>query len=785
MLRGRYHNELTKFRYDVTLRIGAGSSPRPAVPWLDWQKENLTLESVRRLLVERGPEIQGIAGVPNARVLADLQIMKLLESDERPAKVGDLREALRESEPEGVDPEDLWALGDELPYAVDITWSDSAADGRYDVVFRRKTAGAHDEAVSLFREEHIRVKPWRDYANDPTRKIDARRLTTVLRNSLKEKLPEYMMPSHFVVLETLPLTPSGKVDRRALPAPDEVRPELEENYVAPQTPTEEALAGIWAAVLHIERVGVYDNFFELGGHSLLGTQVISRMRDRFGVELSLRTLFEEPTIAAMAKKIESARPTEESLQAPPLERVPRDGELPLSFAQQRLWFVDQLEHGSVAYNVPDAIRLTGRLNIAALEETLAALVARHESLRTTFATGTGGQPMQVIAPALSVPLPVTDLGSLPPLKRESEAERLVKEEAQRPFDLARGPLVRAHLLRLGPEDHILLLTLHHIISDGWSAGVLFREIGVLYEAFAEGRPSPLGELPIQYADYAAWQREWLQGEVLERQLAYWRKQLAGAPAVLKLPTDRPRPAEQSYRGSYQQQKMPKRVAEELKALSQREGATLFMSLVAAFQTLLYRYTDQADMIVGTDVAGRNRAEIEELIGFFLNHLVLRTDMSGDPTFRELLKRVKEVSLAAYEHQDVPFEKLVEALRPERSLSHTPIFQALFVLQNAPIEPLKLSGLTLAPLEFDSGVSKFDLALFMEEKEEEFVGIWVYKTDLFDHATITRMLGHFEILLGSILAEPDARLSALEINTETERKQRTVEKTERQESHLKS
>ncbi|MBA3439856.1 MAG: amino acid adenylation domain-containing protein, partial [Pyrinomonadaceae bacterium] len=604
-----------------------------------------------------------------------------------------------------------------------------------------------------------------------------------LRAHLGQQLPSYMVPQAFVILDEFPLTPNGKMDRRALPAPDQARPGAEGSVVVPRNDVEEKLAAVWAEVLGIEQTSIHDNFFELGGHSLLGTQVVSRVRDRFGVELPLRALFEAPTVAGMAERIEAARRRDDGLQAPPLKPVPRDGELPLSFAQQRLWFLDQLEDGTAAYNVPDAIRLTGRLDRGALNRTLDALVARHESLRTTFASGTRGQGVQVISSRMSVDLPVVDLGDLPPVEREAEAERLIKEEVQRPFDLGRGPLVRARLVRLTADEHILLLVMHHIVSDGWSAGVLFRELGALYGAYVQGQESPLGELAIQYADYAVWQRAWLQGEALERQLAYWRKHLAGAPPVTELPTDRPRPEVQSYRGAYERQKLPKKMTEELKTLSQQESVTPFMTLVATFQTFLYRYTNQTDIIVGTDVANRNRAEVEDLIGFFLNHLVLRTDMSGDPTFKELLSRVKEVALGAYEHQEVPFDKLVEALRPERSLSYTPLFQVLFVLQNAPVAPLKLPGLTLASIEFDNEMSKYDLALFMEETEEGFIGTWVYKTDLFERATVTRMMNHFEILLGSVLAQPDARLNALEIYTETERKQRTVEKVERQASQL--
>jgi len=457
---------------------------------------------------------------------------------------------------------------------------------------------------------------------------------------------------------------------------------------------------------------------------------------------------------------------------------------PASFAQQRLWFLEQLEPGSPLYNHLSAIRLNGALSIEALQRILNEIVDRHETLQTTFAT-VNEEPVQIITPALSAPLWVIDLSELPETEREAEARRLVREEAQRPFDLAQGPLLRASVLRLGGEEHILILAMHHIVSDGWSASVLFREIAVLYEAFSTGKPSPLPELPIQYADYAIWQREWLQGEVLEEHLSYWRGQLTGAPPVLELPTDRSRPAAQSFRGACQSIALSQSLTQALKSLSLREGVTPFMTLLAAFQTLLWRYTGQEDIVVGTDVAGRTQAETEGLIGLFVNHLVLRTDLSGDPSFRELLRRVKEVTLGAYEHQDIPFEKLVEARKPKRSLSHTPLFQVLFTFLNAPLQLPQPPGLTLLPLKINSTMAKYDLTLFMDETEQSLTGTIEYNADLFDAPTIIQMASHFETLLKSIVARPDARLNELcEMLVEDEKKQRIVEKKEREESNLR-
>jgi amino acid adenylation domain-containing protein len=465
---------------------------------------------------------------------------------------------------------------------------------------------------------------------------------------------------------------------------------------------------------------------------------------------------------------------------------------PASFAQERLWFLDQLEPGNPAYNMPAAVRLCGRLDVAALCRSLNEIVRRHETLRTTFAA-TDGRPVQVIAPVVTSPLAVVDLRSCPEMRRKTEMWRLIAAEARRPFDLARGPLFRATLLRLDGacpvraarrvseqgqrEQHVLLLNVSHIVSDGWSQGVLLRELAALYEAFSNARPLPLPELPLQYADFARWQREWLQGEVLDAQLSYWKRQLGDAPAVLELPTDRPRPAAQTFHGVRQTRVWPMSSSQALKALSQREGVTLFMTLLAAFQVLLYRYTGQTDLVVGSPVAGRNRAELEGLIGFFVNTLVLRTDLSGDPTFRELLRRVRETVMGAFAHQDLPFEKLVDGLQLERDLSRNPLCQVMFALQNAPLPALELPELTLTPLETDSGAARFDLTLSVWDTPQSLREVWEYNTDLFDARTIERMQGHFQTLLECIVANEKAseqRLSDLSALTGTERQQLLVE-----------
>jgi amino acid adenylation domain-containing protein len=613
-----------------------------------------------------------------------------------------------------------------------------------------------------------------------------------LRRFLQQRLPDYMVPSVFVVLEALPLSPNGKVDRRGLPAPGDARPELEQAFVPPGDAIEEVVAGIWATVLGVDRVGMHDNFFALGGHSLLATQVVSRILATLEVRLPLRTIFEAATVADLAALVTSARGSQTFLPAPAeraelelrllrraesgapgIARRAGSGPAPLSFAQQRLWFLEQLYPGTPLHNISRAIRLSGALDAEALQRTLDAIAARHEALRTTIVT-TNGTPMQVVTAASRVPIVVTDLRDVAEPEREARARRLILEETRRPFDLGRGPLFRGMLLRLGAEEHLLLLAMHHIVSDGWSMGVLSRELTAFYEAFTTGAPTGLPDLPIQYADYAVWQRERLQGERLERELAYWREQLQGAPPVIALPTDRPRPPVQSSRGAKQSILLPPGVSRRLRALSQCEGVTLFTTVLAAFQTLLARYTGQDDIVVGSPIAGRTRTETEGLIGFFVNTLALRTDLSGNPTFRELLRRVREVTLGAYAHPDIPFEQLVEELQPERDMSRTPIFQVALAMQNLPRHELELRGLTLRSEPTDSGTAKFDLTLFITEQGAGLRAAMEYCTDLFDAGTVARLLGHFRALLDGIAGDPDRRLSELPLLTEPERHQVLVE-----------
>jgi amino acid adenylation domain-containing protein/non-ribosomal peptide synthase protein (TIGR01720 family) len=598
-------------------------------------------------------------------------------------------------------------------------------------------------------------------------------LVSELRAFLAARLPNYMLPAAFVLLAALPLTRNGKVDRKALPPPDRAQPGQGGMFDTPRTPLEELLSQIWTEVLHLEQLGIHDNFFALGGHSLIATQIISRVRETFQIELPLRALFEAPTVAGLAEHIAAARRHTPEVYVPPLVAVPREQALPLSFAQQRLWFIDQLQPNSPAYNIPAAVRLTGQLDLAALQRSLNDIVRRHEALRTTF-VAVAGQPEQVIAPAQTVALTVLDLGALHAYERETAVYQLTMAEARRAFDLARGPLLRTTLLRVGTHEHVIVLILHHIIADGWSIGVFIRELGALYTGHAVGQPAALPALPIQYADYTIWQRQWLQGTTLDIQLAYWKEQLGGDLPVLDLPTDYPRPPIQAFRGGSQSFVLPPSLAAALRARGRQEDVTLFMLLLAVFQILLARYSGQAEIVVGTPIANRIRVETEGLIGFFANTLVLRTNLAGNVRCSSIFQRVREVCLAAYAHQDLPFEQLVEELQPVRDLSRNPLFQVMFVLQNTPIDTLDLPGLTMQPVPAENGTAKFDWWLSITDGTSGLFGVVEYNTDLFDAVTITRMLGHFQALLQQIAADPAQPVWGLLLASDAERQQLLVE-----------
>ncbi|HXO30002.1 MAG TPA: condensation domain-containing protein, partial [Thermoanaerobaculia bacterium] len=608
-----------------------------------------------------------------------------------------------------------------------------------------------------------------------------------LRGHLERQLPAYMVPALFVVLPELPHTPSGKVDRRALPPPDAADVVPGAAYVAPAGPAEELLAQLWSELLGVPRVGRDDDFFSLGGHSLLATQLVSRLREVFGVELPVRGVFETPILSALAARLRDLPPA--AAGAAPQRRLLPAGEAPLSFGQERLWFLAQLEPESSAYHIGVAVRLRGRLDVAALAAALAEIVRRHEPLRTVFGLA-AGRPVQWILPATTPPaapaLPHLTLAKVAPGRGERVVAEIAGGWTERPFDLATGPLFRPLLVELGAEEHQLLLAVHHIAADGWSMGVMLRELAALYPVLARSAaaasPVPAGAvlppLPVSYSSFASWQREWLRGEVLEEQLGYWQRQLAGL-ATLELPADRqpgtgagvggatptPAPRQAGRRPA----DLPPALAAAIAALARREAVTPFMVLLAGLQALLARYTGQTDVAVGSPIANRNRTEIEPLVGFFVNTLVMRTDLSGDPTGRELLGRVREVALSAYAHQDLPFELLVERLSPERDLAGTPLFQVMLVVQNTPWSAVAMPDLELAPAAVPGRTAKFDLTLALVP-EPAWRGDLEYRRELFDGATIERLLDHLKMLLAELAAAPELRLSALPGLAEPERAQ---------------
>lgn len=682
-------SELTKFRYDVVLRVGGGEAAA--------KKEYRLSPAVAAALAE------------------DLSVRDWLEAASGPGTVGEMRGRLP-SKPrsEGMP---LQAAGD----------------------------------LSL---------PWACYANNPLHAKLAQALIPVLRQHLKSQLPDYMLPSDFVLLDRLPLTVNGKVDRHALPPPVANPSVAAAEYVAPRSPEEEILAEIWSDLLGLARAGVTDNFFALGGHSLLAAQVVSRIRHTLGVEVPLALLFEAPTIAELAAKLAALR-SPETEQVPPLERVGRERHLPLSFSQERLWFLEKLEPGRTTYHVPVLLRLTGRLEPRALERALGELVRRHEVLRTRIVEE-DGRPFQIAGPVSPFRLFEAEC------ERDADAHAIAQREASRLFDLTEGELLRATLIRLSAEEHLLSLVTHHIASDAWSAGVAIRELTAVYAAFLRGDASPLPELPLQYSDYAAWQRQWLEGEPLARRLAWWRSSLKDAP-VLELPADYPRPAVATGSGQRLRFALSREVTEQAHALARATGSTLFMTLLAAFYGWLQRESGQDDLVVGTPVANRQHQAIEPLIGFFVNTLALRITVDNEASFGDLLDRTRRLCLDAYANQDVPFEAVVEAVSPRRDASRTPLFQVALVLLNAPRTDLALEGLRVVEEPLDTGISKFDLTLLVQETENVLNGEWECSTDLFTAETARRFAGHFEHFLAEAVASPEIPLHRLAILNLAERR----------------
>jgi acyl carrier protein len=587
-------------------------------------------------------------------------------------------------------------------------------------------------------------------------------MTTVeLKKYARERLPEYMVPEAILILEEMPITANGKIDRKKLSMLKGATRQLEQEYLGPRTPVEEIVVGIFEEVLKMDRVGRNDNFFEIGGHSLLATRVISRVRNRFGVEIGVRSLFDEATAARLARRIEEAMRAGDMQKAPPLVRVSRKERLPLSFAQQRLWFIDQWDPGSPVYNIPGAIRLEGRLDLQALERVMNEIFRRHDVLRTKIKIEEG-EPVQVVEQWEHQSLAIEDLTNLSPEVKEEESKRITRENAETRFDLSNGPLIRVKVLKLEEEQHVALFTMHHIVSDGWSMGILANEVGALYQAYSTGGESPFDELPIQYADFAVWQRQWLKGDVLEEQINYWKKQLDSAPE-LELPTSNGRQTSEMPKSASHAHIIPADVAKAVKSFREQKEATLFMVLLTAFTIAIHRFTGQRDLVIGTDIANRNRAEIESLIGFFVNELLLRIKLDGDPTFDELFTQVRETALNAYLYQDAPFDKLVEILKPERRNSHTPLIRAKLVVQNTAIKALALPALTIGGVgdigKVEGGL-KCDFLLTCFEQKQEIVAHVTYNEAIVQRSTTVALLRNIEKILKIALEDPTLRLNAL-------------------------
>ncbi|WP_327072450.1 amino acid adenylation domain-containing protein [Kitasatospora purpeofusca] len=764
-------NELTRFRYDVVLTTGpAASAPAqaPSEPLepepepLDWAAEGLTVAALRERLATRRPARLAVSGVPNARLreLADT-LGRLGDGPEPPAE-----------RPEAVDPEELWALGEALGYRIELDWSEHGPDGALTLLARRpNTEGGPASLVPPPAAE----PDWGSLVSGTRRRL-ARRLVPALRSALAERLPGYMVPTAFVLLDALPLTPNGKTDRKALPAPDGDRRDLDAVYVAPRDEREEALCALFAKVLGVPAVGVHDSFFDLGGHSLLATRLVSQIRAALGAEVQVRALFETPTVAGLAARLAAEDPDRApGAPRPALAPEARPAELPLSFAQRRLWFLDRLEGPSATYNIPMAVRLTGPLDTDALRAALADVVERHEALRTVF-PDTGGVPRQhVLDPAAARPvLTVTEQ------PEATAAAAAVRTAARHTFDLARRIPLHAELLVHGPERHTLVLVVHHIAADGWSVALLGRDLATAYTARLGGRPPQWAPLPVQYADYTLWQHRLLGGQddpdsLRTEQLAYWRQALAGLPERIALPADRPHPASVTHRGGTVALQWDAQLHTAVTTLARRHDASEFMVVHAALAALLHRLGAGDDIPLGATVAGRTDAATEDLVGFFVNTMVLRADLSGAPTFRELLARVRERGLDGYAHQDVPFEFLVDALRPARSTAHHPLFQVLLAWQNVPDAVLGLPGLTEEAVPVDSGGARMDLVFSLTGRRTPgdgapagIDGVVEYNADVFDPATVELLAERLRRMLLAVCAAPDRPVAEAELLSADER-----------------
>jgi amino acid adenylation domain-containing protein len=587
-----------------------------------------------------------------------------------------------------------------------------------------------------------------------------------VREYVTQKLPSYMAPSIYVILDEMPLTPNSKIDRKKLPDPVEYGISTTKEYVGAQTETQIKLSEIWTNLLGLKQVSINDNFFEIGGHSLLATQLISRIRDVFLFDISLQKIFELPNILDLSKYLDSIKQDDANKNNYDIQVYPRTQDLELSFSQERLWFLDQLEQFSGAYNISSAMKLEGNISVPILEKSLNEIIKRHEVLRTTFITK-NNKPIQIVHNELLLSIPVIVLTKMNKEEQEKQIKQIIHEETSYHFDLSTGPLLRVIVVNLNETQNILIITMHHIIVDGWSLGLLIKELSIIYNAFLKNKPSPLCDLPVQYADYAIWQRGWIKGEISEKQMNYWKEKLTGSPTVIELPLDKTRLKIQGYKGKREIFKIEKWKTEKIKQLSNTNNVTLFMTLLTIFKILLYRYSNQTDIVVGTPVANRKHSKIESLVGFFVNTLVLRTEVSGEISFKELVERVKKTTIEAYNNQDMPFEQIVEKVQPERSLSYSPLFQVMFILQNQRMEEFSLEGIEISQLESEHITSKFDITLTFSETEKGLIGNLEYNTDIFEESTIKRIMKHYERILESVINKPEERIDQIKLLSKEE------------------
>ncbi|MGI9290753.1 MAG: amino acid adenylation domain-containing protein, partial [Gammaproteobacteria bacterium] len=747
--RGTDLNEMSRYRYDAVIQVG-GSERSVEPQEVDWGREHLSLAQLPEKLQEYQATGMLIRGIPDARRVADAYAMERFATAGQ-LEVQELRAEIEAENLAYVEVEDFYRVFLDAGWDVQTL---AGSNATFDALCLPESREADYNGHLLV---NIRQQNPQGFANDPLRGRLARSLEPLLRDQIKADLPEYMMPSAFIILDEFPLTPNGKIDRKKLPAP-EWRPQKE--YVAPRTEVEELLAEMWSDLLRIERVGVHDDFFALGGHSLIATQVISRVRDQLGTELELRKLFKFPTIEQFALCIDEDGGT---LAAEAIRPVPHDDGAVLSFAQQRLWFLDKLEDGSSAYNMAWPMRLEGPLNKAALTTALNELVARHESLRTTFVTR-DGEAVQMVAQSMAVELSVKVMRGAD----DDEVGKHLTQLAAHNFDLSRGPLFGARLLELDDEEHVLVILIHHIISDAWSMEIVYRELVALYAAALDQTSAGLPVLPVQYADYACWQQRMLDSENNVRQLDYWKSRLDDAPPRTELPTDRPRPSVQTYAGDNVSCALSTELSTQLRDLARQHSTTLFVLVQSVFSVLLARYSGQEDIVVGTPISGRKHSELEGLIGFFLNTLALRTNLAGNPTFETLLQQVRDNTFEAYEYQDIPFEHLVDELQPVRDMSHSPIFQIMFTVVSPAGNPEGFRDIRVSPIQYDYKTAKFDLMLSVNELPD-WIGLdFEYNTDLFDRETIERMHDHFVRLLQAVVDDSTQRVFNMPMLSDAER-----------------